>query len=308
MFCLLSACAPSTRTFVGTGLDTLYDDRAQLERLAGSPELQEAARSLAAAAVQGGVDAATDESHSKRIEAQTERLIKALGPLLVQIIEEDIGPATRAELQLAIRDAVLHATSGPVQGRVERMATGVSTAIAEVLLPRVGPAVGETLRSEVLPAIEEQLRQAVMQQHDNLIRTATQQAMLGIADALDGPLGSAIDARTSHAATELGERIEDQSGIWKVLVGMLTTGLLALGGLTALAMWNRTQRATRIESSLRMVMKALKDSEDLPGVRAAVNTIKARGKDRDTGMVLKTILRDHPDLRIEIKTDPDGAA
>ncbi len=296
---LLGGCAHPTKQVVTTSLETLLEEQATLGAIAGSPELQEAARKLSMAVVDGSLDALRDDDRAVLLEARTTALVDALSPVLARSIQQDLGPAVRGELQKAVYAAVLQATSTPLQGRVERVAAGVSASVADVLIPKVGPAVGASLRADILPALEDTLQRTVLEQDRNLIRAGVNEAMLGIADALDGALGAAIDTRTEKSMAIVVAELDQRTTKWENRFYVLGTVLLGVIGLAGWSIHTRRRRIRAVEDTLLMVMSSIKAHEDELAVRQTVQDIRKNGSGNERGDLLKEMLRKKPDLRVE---------
>ena len=297
---VLVGCGASTHRVIEASIDAAYDDRSQIGALVGSPELQAAARELSQALIEGGVDGLKGPELEALIHARSASLVEALSPVLADAVRQDLGPAVREELRKAVAEAAMQATSAPVQHRVERMVVGITGAVAEVLIPQVGPAVGAGLRDDILPAIEGSLRKAIVEEDQNLVRNASKQAMLGIADALDGELGRQLDLRAERLQQQISSAVDQQTGPWQSVATGLLFGLLGVIGASAYAVQTRRKRTALLENTLLMVMGAIKSTEAEPGVRQAVRQIKANGRDSEQGLVLKELLRQKPDLRVDV--------
>jgi hypothetical protein len=299
-----TACGPSTKKVVLTSLDTLAQEQATLGTIASSPALQDAARKLSTAVVDGTLDALSAEDRAKLLETRTTALIEALTPVLANSIQQDIGPAVRQQLNQAIRQAVHEATTGPTQGRIERLAAGISQSIADVLLPQVGPAVGTALRTDILPALEDSLKRTILEDNNNLIRTAVREGMTGLADALNGELGQALDARTAESTRILVAELDHRSSRWETAAYALGAGIFGIAGLGWWGVHTRRKRIDLVENTLLMVMQTIKDNEAEPAIRRTVRGIRSKGRDKDTGAVLKELLKKRPELRVEPAPEP----
>ena len=66
---LLVGCAHPTKQVVTTSLETLIEEQARVGAIAGSPELQEAARKLSKAVVDGSLEALSDETPRTTLRA-----------------------------------------------------------------------------------------------------------------------------------------------------------------------------------------------------------------------------------------------
>jgi hypothetical protein len=70
---LLVGCAHPTKQVVTTSLETLIEEQARVGAIAGSPELQEAARKLSKAVVDGSLEALSDDDRAVLLEARSKR-------------------------------------------------------------------------------------------------------------------------------------------------------------------------------------------------------------------------------------------
>jgi hypothetical protein len=321
-FCSQAACVKqSTEDVFNTTLQLAGDRKAEIAALFTSPEFREAARELSAELVGGAVDGLTEEARLQRLTLKADQFIRAMEPTLsaalANSIEGELGPVLRAELRRGVvevlRAAISEGTSDSSQERLSGLAAALTDRIAQTLLPRLGPEAGKALREDLLPALDEALRrgakempgaaQAEVPPH-SIGRVVTREAMLGLADALNGELGQALDGR----ARSWQERIDQSSRFWERIAWIFILICMGGAGLSIWVVHQRQQKLLLMEESLKLVMHAIKQHDQEPGVRAAVAQIRELGKARREGLELKRILHDNPSLKVRLSSSPSKAS
>jgi hypothetical protein len=316
LFCLQAACAKhATEKVLETTLRVTEANQKQIADLLTSEDFRRAARELSAELAGGAVDGLTQEARLQRLTLKADQFIRALEPTLsaalANSVEGELGPALRAELRRGVvevlRTAIAEGTSGTSQERLGSLAEALTVRISDSLLPRLGPEAGRALREDLLPAFDEAFRRGSMDLSGatasgvpphSIGRVVTREAMLGLADALNGDLGLALDGR----AKAWQERLDQSSRFWERIAWIFIALSVGGGSVLTWLVYQRQRKLLLLEKSLKMVMHAIKQHDQEPGVRAAVAQIRQLGQERQEGLELKRILHNNPALKVSLTT------
>jgi hypothetical protein len=138
-----------------------------------------------------------------------------------------------------------------------------------------------------------------LEQDENLIRSGVEQAMLGLADALNGDLGTAIDTRTMTSVALVVAELDQRTTKWENRFYVLSTVLFGVIGLAGWSIYTRRRRIRAVEDTLLMVMTAIKEHEGDLAIRQTVQDIRQKGHGNERGALLKEMLMKQPELRVE---------
>ena len=176
----IPACAPAAQSAIRPAVDAGIDEATErdvarnVEQLLSTPEMRNSLAEVSSALLEGAHGELSQEEWEVLLRARSEDLVEGMAPALARILETDIGPAVRAELARAIQLSLEQLSGTGAQAQLVDVARWVTTAVLDTM---VSPASASAHTGERSP-----------------VRRATEDAMLGIGDALDGDFGVSMHA------------------------------------------------------------------------------------------------------------------
>jgi hypothetical protein len=244
---LCAGCATAgAERLVGAGSRALTDaDRAIVEQLLASPEVQHAAQLL----TRSVVDAAMQDLGAQERQAQVRQLAggfaEGVVPVVVEALDRKVLPRVRQELIAGVRDAAAAAVqaafaelqSADNRGRAEALSGELAAAAARGAAPAVASAITTGVRSGITRAVAELLGGVVApggggaaggggasaggaaavdfdRRLGKVMRAGSQGAFLGLADALHGALGAELRQQQTAFLDELHRAAAAERQAW----------------------------------------------------------------------------------------------
>ncbi|MES2639263.1 MAG: hypothetical protein V4850_07255 [Myxococcota bacterium] len=214
----VAACGAVTEPLVaaagGGGQGAQEPDVAVVvERVLSAPEMRESIESLARALLAGAHDELGRPEWEALLRERSADLVEGMAPALARGLETDIGPALRRELARGVERALAQLADPGTQAQLADITRAVTTAVIDTLL--LDPNATEPSR----PAL----------------RRATEHVLLGVGDALQGDLGTALHGflRTERQAIAEDTRRSGRPLRWLLygLVGILLPTVVIQGVL-----------------------------------------------------------------------------
>jgi hypothetical protein len=189
-------------------------NREQIEELLTSEQVQRSVRELTKAVVDTSLDELTAEERRARIHDLAVGLVRDLGPVFGEQLDKEVLPRVRAEVVRSVQAALDQLLAGANREKLGRLAAGVARTATDAVAPRIERAIAGGLASGISRGIEEALSRdlspAVNKTLDGssaalarTLRTGAEGAMLGVADALHGELGTVLAEQRKDLVRDL---------------------------------------------------------------------------------------------------------
>jgi TPR repeat protein len=319
---LVLSCIPSASYRVGQNtvdgaLDELSSEEAaaRLQLLLQDPELAAAANRLGASLVDGALEGLSDEERQAVLKQRSEAFVNELSPVLAAAIGDEIGPAARAQMAIAVQEAIQRLAQEDTRADLRVVAQDLTRAIVSSLSPALGegfkrdagPAIQVVLEQNVGPAIETLLQESIgpsldaelEPRVDSLVRTGTQAFTEELTASLNGELGDALDSKRD----ETGDQFE--AYFRSALVGLAALGglLLAMGA----AFRRRDGVARDRKRALELVTAAIKQQElaDPERGKELAQCVRDQGRDTQGGRYLSEFLDERKHLKVPLRDRED---
>lgn len=246
------------------------ENRRNVEALLTSPEMQESARVLTRAALDGAVAELSGAERKARLHELAAAFVDGLGPALGRTLDAEVLPRVRRELVAGVQAALDQALSPDNRVRLGAVAGDLARQAMAAASPQVVRAISDGVAGgidrSVRQVLDRDLSAAVGRAIDantpafaRAMRAGTEGALLGAADALKGDLGQVLQeerlalvhelervAQAERKAwiADLGREVEASRRRWVrgfVILAAASALLLAAGGfwLTRLVRENR---------------------------------------------------------------------
>jgi hypothetical protein len=292
------ASKAAAQTTVQTTLNELNDPhtRQLLAEVMNTPELQAAARNLAANVTQGAVDGLTQEEQLARIQEFSQNYVVALSSALAQGLHHDLSREIASLAAVSTDAAFRAALSGPHRADMEALSAAVtraaSQAMATGIREDIGPALREVLARDVGPGLGSMLDDNLNGAIARTSRHISHAVLLGVNDAVPATSGPKIAA--------LGLTL-NAIGLLLFLSGLglvLAIGLLVWG----LRLRSRLRREhieiERRDAGVLLLARAIKATENKPWAPELQETLRETVRDDEASDVLRETLRKHKELRL----------
>jgi len=178
------------------------------------------------------------------------------------------------------------------------LATAVAGDVVDVVGPKLSKEAARGLREDLAPALADALREDLVRD-DAVVRLATRDAMLGVADALNGPLGEALHDFSARERTDLLDAADAAGSKWESRfyagIGALGALLLASVGLVVA----RSIEARRSTQAVHLLTTTIKSYEHDPAVHALAGKIKEQSGTGGAGIYLQKFFNKHPELKVK---------
>ena len=292
------ASKEAAQTTVLTTLRELNDPRTRelLAEVLNMPEVQAAARNLAANATQGAVAGLTQEEQLARIQEFSQSYIAALSSALAQALHRDLSREMASLAALTTDAAVRAALSDRHRADMEALSAAVtraaSQAMATGIREDIGPAIRQVLARDIGPGLGGMLDANLNGALARTSRHISRGVLFGVHDA--------VPATRAPAIAAFGLTL-DVFGVVLLLSGLGV--LLAIGLLIwALRLRSRLRRehteAERREAGVVLLARAIKATENKPWASELQETLRETARDDEASDFLRETLRKHKELRL----------
>ena len=239
---LLAGCSTTaTDRLLRTGYEATDADRAIIEHLLASPEIQRATQVL----TRSVLDAAMQDLAAPERRAQLHELAagfaESVVPVVAAAIDKQVLPEVRSELAGGLRDAVATAVQAGFdqlllpanRGHAQALSRDLAAAAAGAAAPALSRAIGGGVRAGITRAVGEMLGQAAPppgagsaagsagasaasfdRRLSEAMRAGSQGAFLGLADALHGALGPELRRQQHDFLDELQSAAAAERKAW----------------------------------------------------------------------------------------------
>lgn len=215
--------APATRTAFDTGIATANTAsyRRELESLLSSPEVAGATQHLTRAVldeVVSGRDASELDAHVARLATEFAR---DLGPLLATTVNDEVLPRLQAEIAKAVQTAVTQVLDERNRAPAANFAASVADRTITVIRPQAAAIVSDGISGALRVVLTRDLSPAFGRLLDDnaqaisrMARSGTAGALLGVADAMDGPFGAMWRKERAATVAEVQRVAEAERKVW----------------------------------------------------------------------------------------------
>jgi hypothetical protein len=184
-----------------------------VERVLSAPEMRESLEGLARALLAGAHDELGRPEWEALLRERSADLVEGMAPALARSLETHIGPALRRELARGVERSLAQLADPGTQAQLADITRAVTTAVIDTLL------LDANATEPSRPAL----------------RRATEHVLLGVGDALQGDLGTALHGFLRTERQAIAEELE-RSGRplrWLLygLVGVLVPTVVVLATL-----------------------------------------------------------------------------
>lgn len=319
---LALSCIPSASYRVGQNtvdgaLDELSSEEAaaRLQQLLQDPELSAAANRLGASLLEGALEGLSDEEQQAVLQQRSEAFVNQLSPVLAAAIGQEIGPAARAQMTIAVQESIQRLAQEDTRADLRVVSQDLTRAIVSSLSPALGegfkrdagPAIQVVLEQNVGPAIETLLQESIgpsldaelEPRVDSLVRTGTQAFTEELTASLNGELGDALDAKRDETGDSFKAYFQS------ALVGLGALGALLLA--MAAAFRQRDGVARDRKRALELVTAAIKQQElaDPARGKELAKCVRDQGRDTEGGRYLSRFLDERKHLKVPLRDRED---
>lgn len=311
---LVAGCPPFSARLVDsrqlgdgvvTGAIDAFDDPEngrRLERLANDPDVADAIHGLTRAATEGALEGLTEEELSQRLNDRAEALVRAISGALADEVRDDLGPAARETIGLAVSDAVRRLSAPGVRRNVSQIGADLASASTRAAFE----AMGEGIDEELAGPVEQLLRTAVRSSVDEAVQAqgplgdlAAHLAERAARGAGDGFGRAMAEGPLHEQLSRIGQNTRD--GVKDALTVVSIVGAVLLTLAIMAWLWNR-RRLQEVEHALRLVTGTIKSHQQDERTRALVKEIKQRGRrDHPGGAPLRAFLDRNETLRVQVE-------
>ncbi|HYL05650.1 MAG TPA: hypothetical protein VE075_06400 [Thermoanaerobaculia bacterium] len=238
---LLAGCSTTgTDRLLRAGFDATDAERAIVEHLLASPEIQRATQVL----TRSVLDAAMQDLAAPERQAQLHQLAagfaESVVPVVATAIDKQVLPAVREELAAGLRGAVETAAQAAFdqllrpdnRSRARALSRDLAASAAGAAAPALSAAVGGGVRAGITRAVAEMLGQvappagagsaagaAFDRRLAEAMRAGSQGAFLGLADALHGALGEELRRQQHDFLHDLQGTAATEREAWIKVIG-----------------------------------------------------------------------------------------
>jgi uncharacterized protein (DUF697 family) len=189
-------------------------NRKQIEDLLRSEPVQRSVRELTRTVVDASLDELTTAERRARIHDLAAGLVRDLGPVFGEQLDKEVLPRVRAEVVKSVQAALDQVLADANRDRLGRLAADVARTATDAVAPRIERAIAASVASGISRGIQgalsRDLSPALNKTLDGssaaiarTLRTGTEGAMLGVADALKGELGTVVKQQRKELVQDL---------------------------------------------------------------------------------------------------------
>ena len=325
--CVLKAALvePTASGIVNDGLSTLNkkQNRQHLKALLGVVDTRAASSDLAQGAVAGALDELAQQKRREQVKAAIDEFVSTSMAALAKSAERDIGPAMRRETEKLLRESatvLLSASTRAEASAVTAAATrGVTGQLTSDTRQLIGPSVAYVVERNIMPAVGTGLTNSVSPALEEAAHASAYGAGIGLADALDGELGPAMETNAFAKVRQIldrGERILDnvQDGATDFSRTLLAI-IAVLIAVLAVVSWlfrsyvgqlrKRESDVKAMEDALALVTTAISNyyagerSQDLIQIVRDKSRRSAGGTKSEAGACLADFLDTRPHFKVK---------
>lgn len=310
-----------TRKAVPAALDEsvafLEDPDAQrrLQRLMSDPQVQDAARQLTSALVDGAIAGMTTEERQAELRKVSSRYIEAVSAAAAKSLREELGPAAADAARMAVSRVMSASLAPSVQRDVQAMAEELTRrtidalsesmgrglqkdlgpALRAVIEDELGPALRTVIARDLTPALRDALTGELVPAIGLLARETTHQIVVGADEGLEE-----IRFRDRFGTFEVSfwNRLEGLihrgirfSTIAAWVLGFVVVVLAILFGRALLLRRRLDEERLRSERMLLSVMHGLQQGSDKPDIEAFLHALRERDPDLADDTFLEELAR-----------------
>ncbi|HSS52090.1 MAG TPA: hypothetical protein VLX28_24370, partial [Thermoanaerobaculia bacterium] len=189
-------------------------NRKQIEDLLRSEEVQRSVRELTKTVVDTSLDELATEERRARVHDLAVGLVRDLGPVFGEQLDKEVLPRVRAEVVKSVQAALDQVLADANRDKLGRLAADVARTATDALAPRVERAIADGVASGISRGIQAVLSRDLSPVLNKTLdgssaaiartlRTGTEGAMLGVADALKGELGTVLKQERKELVQDL---------------------------------------------------------------------------------------------------------
>ena len=200
-------------------------NRQRIEDLLKSKEVQQSVHELTKTVVDTSLDELTTAERSAHLHDLAVGLVRDLGPVFGEQLDKEVLPRVRAEVVKSVQAALDQVLADANRDKLERLAADVARTATDAVAPRIERAIADGLASGISRGIQgalsRDLSPAVNKTLDGssaaiarTLRTGTEGAMLGVADALKGELGTVLKQQRKELVQDLQSAAAAERQAW----------------------------------------------------------------------------------------------
>jgi hypothetical protein len=189
-------------------------NRRRIEDLLKSEPVQRSVRELTKTVVDTSLDELTTGERRARIHDLAVGLVRDLGPVFGEQLDKEVLPRVRAEVVKSVQAALDQVLTDANRDKLGRFAADVARTATDAVAPRLERAISDGLVSGISRGIQGALSRDLSPVLNKTLdgssaaiartlRTGTEGAMLGVADALKGELGTVLKQERKELVQDL---------------------------------------------------------------------------------------------------------
>jgi hypothetical protein len=259
---------------------------------------------LAAGLVGGALNELSSAERQQHITELTERFVLAVTAAIGEGTDQHIGPALarqtaqvlRANLEILLSDEVRHDSAAYVSAVTHAFSSSLIASLSNAMEQRGAPAISRSLEQQMIPAFARGIDQELRPVLAKTSREMAREASLGVADALSGELGDAIDKRFFGRVDGLLDQGQEAAGKLQGYLKLAVVFLVLLLAGAGVALYFVVRMLKKRTRALTLVAHAVKQHTRQTADRGVVDRIKVEGKQGPGRRSLNEFLAAHPDL------------